>query len=195
MRRYEIAKSLFVQALHLPADERAAFIAGAVGADEELRREVEELLAFHMDSVGGSDDVEAPVREERPATIGPWRIETELGRGGIGVVYLARRGDEPPIALKVLRGGLLSAELVSRFRREAAVLARLDHPCIARSHENGVEDGPIGPRPWIAMEYVEGPNLRSWAAVHSGQAERLELMARVCDAVEHAHQKGVIHRT
>ena len=192
MRRYEIAKSLFVQALHLPADERAAFIARAVGADGELRREVEELLAFHVDSLGGSDEV--PIREERPASIGPWRIESELGRGGIGVVYLARRGDEPPIALKVLRGGLLSADLVSRFRREAAVLARLDHPGIARALETGVDDGPIGPRPWIAMEYVEGPNLRSWAAVHSDHSGRLELMARVCDTVQHAHAHGVVHR-
>ena len=192
MRRYDVAKSLFVRALEQPAGERDAFVEREAGNDAELRREVEELLAFHEDTRSGIDAL--PAHDAPPEQVGPWRIEGELGRGGIGVVYLARRGDEPPVALKVLRGGLLSRQLVARFRREAAVLARLDHPGIARSIGTGIDEGPHGPRPWLAMERIEGVDLRAWAAAERSQAERLELMARVCDAVEHAHAHGVVHR-
>ena len=192
MRRYDAAKSLFVRALELPPRERDAFVERETGGNAELRRDVEELLAFHDDTQGAIDAL--PAYDSPPAQVGPWRIEGELGRGGIGVVYLARRGAEPPVALKVLRGGLLSRQLVARFRREAAVLARLDHPGIARSIETGIDEGPNGPRPWLAMERVEGEDLRAWAANGRSQAERLLLMAQVCDAVDHAHSHGIVHR-
>jgi len=192
VHRYAVAKSLFVRALDLPAAERPAFVAREAGDDLELRRDVEELLAYHDESASAVDAL--PPHDAAPERVGPWRIEGELGRGGIGVVYLASRGGEPAVALKLLRGGLLSPTLVARFRREAAVLARLDHPGIARLIDTGIDDGPHGPRPWLAMERVEGVDLRSWAAGERGQAERLELMARVCDAVEHAHAHGVVHR-
>jgi predicted Ser/Thr protein kinase len=192
LRRYDLAKSLFMQALELPAEERAAFVEARTAGDEELRREVEELLAFHDENLEGLEGL--PPGDLPPDRIGPFRVLGELGRGGIGVVYLAQRDGASPVALKVLRSGLLSKEMVARFRREAAVLARLDHPCIARLVETGIDDGPIGPRPWFAMERIEGLGLRAWAAAEHKHAERLELMARVCDAVQHAHANGVVHR-
>ena len=118
----------------------------------------------------------------------------ELGRGGMGVVYRAQRGGDAPLALKVLRSGLLSPSLLARFGRESEALARLDHPGIARLHETGVFETPLGPRPYFAMELVEGENLRAWASRPRPLEERLELLARVCDAVEHAHAQGVVHR-
>ncbi|MCC6349699.1 MAG: serine/threonine protein kinase [Candidatus Eisenbacteria bacterium] len=191
MRRYEAAKSIFVRALELPEGEREAFVRREAGHDRELQREVEELFAFN-DEPG---ELEAqPLPDTAPERIGPWQIVRELGRGGIGVVYLARRADGPPVALKVLRGGLLSPVLVARFRREAAVLARLDHPGIARAIETGLDEGPVGPRPWLAMELIQGEDLRAWSAREHGLEARLELMARVCDAAEHAHTQGVVHR-
>jgi len=193
MSRYEIAKSLFVQAVELAEPERAAFVARATAGDSELRRELEELLAFHEDTQGEGASLFAPP-EEAPARIGPWRIDGELGRGGIGVVYLASRDGEPPVALKLLKGGLLSPHLVARFRREASVLARLDHPGIARAIETGIDEGPNGPRPWLAMERIVGVDLRNWAGGGHSETARLELMARVCDAVQHAHDHGVVHR-
>jgi len=192
VRRYDAAKSLFMRALEEPPERRDAFVSREAAGDEGLRREVEELLAFHDESGAGDED---PLpADPLPLRVGPWRLDCELGRGGLGVVYLARRDDGPPVALKVLRGGLLSPQLMARFRREATVLARLDHPGIARSIETGVDEGPRGPTPWIAMERIEGRSLRSWAAAAHTVAERLELMARVCDAVQHAHERGVVHR-
>jgi serine/threonine protein kinase len=192
VRPYDLAKSMFLQALELPASERAAFLAEECGADQGLRREVEQLLRYHEESLEQIDSLsDAPSTPER---VGEYRVLEVLGRGGMGVVYLARRGDEPPLALKVLRDGVLSPTLLARFRREASVLARLDHPGIARAIETGVETGPSGPRPWLAMERIEGEDLRTWARTPRPTAERLELLARMCDAVAHAHRHGVVHR-
>ncbi len=191
MRPYDLAKSLFLQALDVPAGERAAFLDGECHGDDALRAEVESLLAFHDHALAG---LGSPAPEALPERIADYQVLGELGRGGMGIVLLARRGEELPVAIKLLRPGLLSPELLQRFRREAVVLARLDHPGIARLLQTGIEDGPAGQRPWLAMQRVEGSDLRAWARAERAPAERLELMARVCDAVQHAHAHGVVHR-
>jgi predicted Ser/Thr protein kinase len=189
---YDLAKSIFLQALDLPGDERTAFVRAECQGDVALLADVEGLLAHHDDALGVIEQLDQ--REAVPERIGEFTIVGELGRGGMGVVWDARRPDGAPVALKVLRRGLLSPTLLARFRREAEVLGRLDHPGIAHLIETGVEATASGSRPWLAMQRVDGVPLRAWARGPGGTAERLELLACVCDAVEHAHRHGVVHR-
>ncbi len=159
--------------------------------DDDLRREVDSLLAFHDET----QDLSLPSAVlPTPTQIGHFRVLRELGRGGMGVVLLAQRGDEPPIALKLLRPDIVSPELLSRFQREATVLARLDHPGIAHLLETGVANTPQGARPWLAIRYIEGVSLREWARSEHPLPVKLELLASIADAVEHAHSHGVVHR-
>ena len=129
--------------------------------------------------------------------IGAYRILSTLGEGGMGVVYKVEQ-DHPrrTVALKVIKPGFLNAELLHRFDREAEVLGRLHHPGIAQIYDAGTADTPSGTQPYFAMEYVgEAQDLTAHAeAAGLTTNQRLDLMARVCDAVEHAHQRGVIHR-
>ena len=129
-----------------------------------------------------------------PTRIGDFQVIRELGRGGMGVVLLAQRGEEPPVALKLLRPDIVSPELLARFQREATVLARLDHPGIAHLLDTGVANTPQGARPWLAIRHIEGVTLREWARSEHPLAAKLDLLARIADAVEHAHSHGVVHR-
>jgi tetratricopeptide (TPR) repeat protein/predicted Ser/Thr protein kinase len=150
------------------------------------------------DSGGGpsADELDAPL----PAAIAGYRIERILGRGGMGTVYQARQ-ERPArtVALKVIRPDLASPALLTRFEHEAELLARLDHPGIAHVYDAGIEaaDSQAGrrSRPWFAMEFVQGRRLDVWAAQEQPTvAVRLEMLARVSDALQHAHQKGIVHR-
>jgi len=128
--------------------------------------------------------------------LGPFQIERSLGEGGMGVVYLARRQkSDEPLALKVMRTQFTDEHSRNRFRREAQVLARLSHPGICRFLESGDGEDGVAPLPFIAMEYVAGEPLFEHAR-HRGLDDRarIELMARVCDALHYAHEQGVIHR-
>ena len=129
--------------------------------------------------------------------LGAYRLLTVLGEGGMGTVYRAEQ-DHPHrlVALKVIKPGFLSPELLKRFDREAEVLGRLQHPGIAQIYEAGSAETPTGSQPYFAMEYVaDALTLTEYARARELTTEaRLELMARVCDAVHHAHQRGVIHR-
>ena len=131
-----------------------------------------------------------------PSNIGPYRILRLLGEGGMGVVYEAEQ--ESPrrtVALKVIRSGLSDPKLVRRFEHELLALGRLQHPGIAQIYEAGTADNGFGPQPYFAMEMVCGEPLLEYADAHRLTTHRrLELMARVCDAVHHAHQRGIIHR-
>jgi len=189
---------------------RAALIDEKCAGDAELRREVESLLA-HRDRSGGFLEAapSALAQEDRRIAsgtrysamgavsigeqIGAYRLVRVLGSGGMGVVYLAEQ--ENPrrhVALKVLRPGLLSADAVRRFEYEAQILARLKHPGIAQIIEAGT--APHG-QPFFAMEYVDGVTLVDFAIEQRlGTRERLALFIRVCEAVQHAHQRGVVHR-
>lgn len=129
-----------------------------------------------------------------PERIGPYRVLHELGRGGVGHVYLAEQ--EQPVqrlvALKLILAGAASDDILRRFDSERQAMARLNHPNIAQIFDAGTSEGGI---PYIAMEYVDGEPVTAYARRHGlGLEQRLELFAQVCDAVQHAHQKGILHR-
>jgi serine/threonine protein kinase len=131
-----------------------------------------------------------------PQEIGPYRILGVLGRGGMGVAYLAQQSNpDRQVALKVLRSGVRSSGIRVRFAREIRVLGRLAHPGIASIFESGTAESGNEPISYYAMEYVAGPNILDYAKAHAlDLATRLELVARFADAVQHAHTKGVVHR-
>jgi serine/threonine protein kinase/tetratricopeptide (TPR) repeat protein len=133
-------------------------------------------------------------RAARLGPIGPFRIVRTLGEGGFGVVYEAEQSEpvRRTVALKLLKPGMATAEVLTRFEGERQALARMEHPCVAKVLDAGVAaDG----RPWFAMEFVRGePLLRFADEARLGLRDRVELMIRVCEAVQHAHAKGVVHR-
>jgi len=138
-----------------------------------------------------------PVRAGRPdVLIAGYRILRVIGEGGMGTVYEAEQ--ERPrriVALKMIKPGLATAALLKRFEQEAHALGRLRHPGIAQIYEAGMADAGHGPQPYLAMEFVTGRPLDQYVTERNpGVRERLDLVARICDAVHHAHQKGIIHR-
>jgi predicted Ser/Thr protein kinase len=197
-------KQIFLDALDVPRGRRAAFLAGACAGDEPLQREVLELFLLHgeqdsvLDAPLDGGDALAELVTPTGGWVGAWRLVRELGRGGMGVVYLAEfgSGDGRPAAVKQLAAGAVSPEVRERFRLEAEILGRLHHPGIARVLDAGEMTGPGGvPLPWIAMEYVDGRPLQEYAtAAGLGLEARIALLAAVCDAVQHAHTHGIVHR-
>ncbi|MEK7330512.1 MAG: serine/threonine-protein kinase, partial [Candidatus Eisenbacteria bacterium] len=188
---------------------RTAFLDQACDGDAELRALVEALIradesagAF-LDRPAAELAPELLAGEPEPAPeppmagrqIGPWRVVREVGRGGMGAVYLAERADgafEQTVALKLIKRGLARAEILQRFLRERRILARLEHRNIARLADGGVTDDGL---PWFAMEYVEGQPITDWCDEHrAGVEERLRLFRAVCDAVQYAHRNLVVHR-
>ena len=143
------------------------------------------------------------VEPSRPAAIpagferlGNYRIVRKIAEGGMGAVYEAEQENpRRTVALKIVRAGFASDELLRRFQHEAQILGRLHHPGIAQVFEAGTAPTPSGPQPFFAMELVDGEPLTEFAERHRLDVRgRLELMIKICDAVHHAHQKGVIHR-
>lgn len=195
---------LFDAALELPADRRASFLAKACAADPAARHEIESLLG-HVEHVpqtflSGIDQCQDPP-EGHPARIGQYEIIRTIGTGGMGIVYEAlQHSPQRTVALKVLRSGVVGRDLRRRFEREAEVLARLQHPGIAHVYDAGIADaiqadGAITPIPYFAMERVPGRPLNEYLSAHSPDVEAsLELFLHICDAVQHAHAKGVVHR-
>ncbi len=193
---------LFDLALDLPSAERAAFLTDAA-ADPRVRAAVERLLQAVVTtgefqvaisgelSAGGVEGASDSVG----TAIGPFRIVRELGRGGMGSVYLAERqaGDfQQQVALKVLRRGVDTEDLLARFRAERRILAALRHPNIAALVDGG--STPEG-RPWLAMEFVDGLPLNAWCRERQLPVrERITLVQRVARAVQEAHRNLVIHR-
>ena len=197
--RWALIKNLFAEAADLPGFARAAWLAEACGNDEALRAEVEKLLAADAQAEAFLEN--APInnfaREQfaEGESVGAYRIVRELGRGGMGTVYLAERaaaGFEQRVALKVIKRGMDSDEVLRRFIAERQILAQLNHPNIARLLDGGqTTDG----RPFYVMEYIEGVALDDYAKTHSlPVTERLRLFQQVCAAVQYAHQQLVIHR-
>ena len=204
--RWHHIHEVFQAALDLCAAERAAYLDAVCTGDAELRREVESLLAAsaesgHFDRLAERFEVQYAEDKAMPAHIGPYRLLRELGRGGMGTVYLAVREDDQlkqAVALKVFHAGAQRPDLVERFLAERQILAQLDHPHIARLFFGGVTEpvpGAQGRQPYFAMEYVKGEPLTDYCDVHHlGINVRLRLFLNVCEAVQHAHRHLVVHR-
>ncbi|MEM7201088.1 MAG: serine/threonine-protein kinase [Planctomycetota bacterium] len=189
---------LFASALQLPADQRDAFLDRECD-DPALREQVADLLQHYDErlSLFSTDAVPAGLAAgPRPQHIGGYAIQEVLGAGGMGVVYRARQVQpQRDVALKVLQAQAMHADARARFAREAEVLARLTHPGIAQIYDVGTFDAGYGEQPFFAMELVDGDPLTDYARRRRlGTGDRCKLIAAICDAVQHAHERGVIHR-
>ena len=190
--------ALLHEALGLEPAEREVFLARLEAADAGEAAEVRSLLAAHAASTGFLVTPPAlePTRTVGPGDrIGPYRIVSEIGHGGMGVVYRAVRDDASftkQVAIKLIDPGLRSEPLLRRFQDERQILAMLEHPNIARLLDGGATtDGA----PYLVMEYVEGESLLTYCDAHRLDIEaRIELFLKVCDAVQFAHQRLVVHR-
>jgi serine/threonine protein kinase/Flp pilus assembly protein TadD len=193
-------ESIFAEALDRqnPA-ERAAFLENACGADGVLRARVENLLRSHEQAgsflrppPATTDD---ELIQERPGThIGPYKLLQQIGVGGMGIVYMAEQSQpvRRMVALKIIKPGMDSAQVISRFEAERQALALMEHPNIARVFDAGMTPDS---RPYFVMELVKGvPITRFCDDNQLTPRERLELFIPVCQAIQHAHTKGVIHR-
>ncbi|MDQ3627077.1 MAG: serine/threonine-protein kinase [Verrucomicrobiota bacterium] len=202
--RWERVAELFDAAVTLAKPERTKFLEQECADDPELRAEIESLLAADEEDSEFMEDSPLEVPRELFAEMttelsgekfGAYRIIREIGRGGLGTVYLGQRADEAfekEVAIKAVRRGLDTEDILRRFRAERQILAQLDHPNIARLIDAGsTEEG----RPYFVMEYVEGKPICSYCETRKlSTAERLQLFCLVCSAVTYAHQRLVIHR-
>jgi eukaryotic-like serine/threonine-protein kinase len=203
--RYHLVKQLLASVIEQEPQQRAAFLAQTCAEDEELRREVESLLAHQEPSADfieeSAFDVSARVLADEAAApmlgrrIGPYRIVRQLGVGGMGAVYLAERDDaqyRKTVAVKLIKREMLTGDTLRRFHNERQILANLEHPNIARLVDGGTTDDGI---PYLVMEYIEGlPIVDYCEARQLALEERLKLFRTVCAAVHFAHQNLVIHR-
>ena len=209
---------IFAQAIeHSAAERREQYLKEACGGDDGLRRLVDELLRAHEaasgflrgpgvahtdDTIDESRELKADresavprlVDEQLGTSIGPYKLVQQIGEGGMGAVYLAEQ--EKPVrrrvALKIIKPGMDTAQVVARFEAERQALAMMDHPSIARVFDGGVTSAG---RPYFVMELVKGVPITEYCdTVHLTPRERLELFIPVCQAIQHAHQKGIIHR-
>lgn len=195
-------QSIFLAALELktPA-ERNAYLKGACAGNQELFENVQSLLAVQHQS---EDFLERPPVDytlahrpisEGPGTvIGPYKLLQQIGEGGMGVVYMAEQSQpiKRRVALKIIKPGMETKEVVARFEAERQALALMDHPNIAKVFDGGATESG---RPYFVMELVKGIPLTQFCDESKlDTRQRLELFAVVCKAIQHAHQKGVIHR-
>ncbi len=206
--RWTEVRALFEELIELDSAERARRIGTLRGADADLAARVSKLLAADSEAgrfletpavavAGGLFEGLAEPESEPPPPerIGPYRVLERLGRGGMGEVFLAERADglfDQRVAIKLLRLGMASDEVLSRFSRERRILARLEHPHIARLLDGGAtEDG----RPYFVMELVEGEPITEYCRTRDLPVEeRLRLLLDACDAVAAAHRNLVVHR-
>jgi serine/threonine protein kinase/WD40 repeat protein len=222
--RAALIKSLFQKAVELPEAQRAEYLHAQCGLDNTLLDEIQVLLvhadAMPPNFLGGEVvDADAanqgittanrsqasprphPDADEDdllgiPEQFGKFQIVRLIGIGGMGAVYEARQPyPRRTVALKVLRPGLITRERTRRFEREADLLGRLQHPGIAHVYEAGVADTSDGKRPFLAMELIDGQPLDEWARdADRSVRDRLEMMVKICDAIDHAHQRAIMHR-
>jgi serine/threonine protein kinase len=195
---------IFAEAIELSDGERSDYLESACGADEELRLRVERLLKAHEQA---GDFLEQPAPEAAPHAkteasvgektgdrIGRYKLLQQIGEGGCGVVYMAEQ-EEPVrrrVALKIIKAGMDTKSVMARFEAERQALALMDHPNIAKVFDAGATESG---RPYFVMELVRGMQIMEYCDSKSlTTAERLILFVQVCQAVQHAHQKGIIHR-
>ncbi|MGI8432245.1 MAG: protein kinase domain-containing protein [Chthoniobacterales bacterium] len=198
-------QEIFHAAVDLPLKERTAYLETQCGDDPELRREVEALVEADALTDDFTEQIESAVPTSLPEEeggepmvgqqFGAYRVIREIGRGGLGTVYLAERADDEyrkEVALKLVRRGLDTEDILRRFRHERQILAQLDHPNIARLIDGGTTEEGL---PYFVMEYVHGVALtQNCEREQLGTSERLNLFRKVCAAVSYAHQNLVIHR-
>jgi serine/threonine protein kinase/tetratricopeptide (TPR) repeat protein len=194
-------EALFHAARHIADPEaRALFIEKACGEDAGLAERVCALVEMHEQEDDSADRPSAqtrgyePVVERAGARVGPYRLMEQIGEGGFGLVFVAEQ-QEPvrrKVALKIIKPGMDSAQVIARFEAERQALALMDHPNIARVFDAGATDSG---RPYFVMELVRGIPITEYCDKHQlSPHERLELFITVCQAIQHAHQKGIIHR-
>ena len=195
---------IFSAARRLPARERAAYLDEVCAGDDALRQRVEELLQASAEAgaflenmalgAGGTVRVPAMLTEKPGDRIGRYKLLQQIGEGGCGVVYMAEQ-EEPVrrrVALKVIKLGMDTKSVIARFEAERQALALMDHPNIAKVLDAGATDTG---RPYFVMELVRGVKITDYCDENKiSTEERLKLFIQVCQAIQHAHQKGVIHR-
>jgi serine/threonine protein kinase len=195
--------AVFDAAIELPPERRAAYVQESCAGDDPLRQRVEALVRAHelagtfMDSLAVGPRQETPVVKpaEQPGDrIGRYKLLQQIGEGGCGVVYMAEQ-EEPVhrrVALKVIKLGMDTKQVIARFEAERQALALMDHPNIAKVLDVGATDTG---RPYFVMELVRGIKITDYCDQNNlSTRERLDLFIQVCRAIQHAHQKGVIHR-
>src|SRR5580698_7476907 len=201
-QQWERIESIFLNAADLPRAEQQAFLDQACGDDRALRQEVQSLL--DSDRKSGEKITRAVETEAESlfglspiigSRLGVWRVVRELGRGGMGAVYLATRDDDQfhkKVAIKLVKRGMDTSDVLRRFRHERQILAGLDHAYIARLIDAGT--APDG-RPFFVMEYVEGQPIDTFCFERELPAvARCRLFLKVCEAVAHAHRNLIVHR-
>jgi serine/threonine protein kinase/Tfp pilus assembly protein PilF len=196
-------EAIFFAARQQEPQNRAAYLDEACGEDAELRQRVEQFLAAQADIGSFLESpaaasliatVDEPISDRPGAVIGPYKLLEEIGEGGFGIVFMAEQ-TEPvrrKVALKVLKPGMDTRQVVARFEAERQALALMDHPNIARVLDGGQTGGG---RPYFVMDLVKGLPITEYCdQAQLSLRERLELFVHLCQAVQHAHQKGIIHR-
>jgi serine/threonine protein kinase len=194
---------LFTEAIHLPREERGAFLNRACAEDKELRRKIEALLKSNDRAEGfleepptmiGEAKAKADAGEKPGERIGRYHLLRQIGEGGCGVVFVAEQR-EPVlrrVALKLIKPGMDTKSVIARFEAERQALALMEHPNIAHVFDAGATESG---RPYFVMELVEGAKITDYCDLHSLLiAARLQLFVQVCAAIQHAHQKGILHR-
>jgi serine/threonine protein kinase/Tol biopolymer transport system component/tetratricopeptide (TPR) repeat protein len=203
--RWELVKNLFESALTVSVADRASFLHRQCADDEEVRREVASLLESLDESgrflesplISVKEVVDLPPSPPSLAglRVGAYELVREIGRGGMGTVYLATRADnefKKRVAIKLIRGGMESDSIIRRFRNERQILARLEHPNIARLLDGGTTADGL---PYFVMEYVEGDALTQYCTLQSlPLRERLDIFLKACSAVHYAHRRMIVHR-
>ena len=198
----EQARSIFLAALDRAPGDWPAFLEEACAGNADLRANVEQLLCAHqaMGSIHGTGQrspvtIDQPAGVERAGTvIGPYKLMEQIGEGGMGLVFVAEQHQpvRRRVALKVIKPGMDTRDVIARFEAERQALALMDHPNIARVQDAG---STASGRPYFVMELVKGVPITQYCDDNRlPPRERLELFAQVCHAVQHAHQKGIIHR-
>jgi eukaryotic-like serine/threonine-protein kinase len=201
---WQSIEELFHRAAELPEAEQAAFLERETAADAALRQEVASLLAADSrrddavrDAVAGSAESFRATYEQASVgrRVGDYALVRPLGHGGMGLVYLARRADaafDKQVAIKFARHAFAAGPMLRRFYEERRILARLEHPLIARLLDAGATDDG---EPFVVMEFVEGEKIDEYVSSRgSSVRERLGLFLQVCDAVQHAHRNLIVHR-
>ena len=218
--RWREIEEVFQAAVEVPPERRASFLASRCGNDPELFAEVSQLLNFDESA---ADFIERPIWTDSAflntsakqelsnsidpstgngdrdnflgKTIGVYRLEREIGRGGMGAVYLAERADgefQQRVAIKLIKRGMDSDFIIRRFRHERQILASFEHPFIARLLDGGTTEDSV---PYFVMEYVKGETLYNYADNKKlDLRNRLKLFQKVCSAIDYAHEKRIIHR-